>query len=497
MSTDLHSHLEDLAPELVERLDNTCDRFEAEWKAGRRPRIKDHLSDAAETERATWLRELLALELDWRRRRGERPTTREYLDRVPGTDSTRPIDSAFADVADLIAPDPSGRGAGGDDTDPDRTEHGASKEAIAGPGNPIDRLLRAGALAPPIRPGTLARLGRFDILGVLGSGGMGIVLRACDPNTGEQVAIKLLKPDLATDPVALFRREARHMAQLAHPNILRVSEVAGDSEWPSYVMPHLAGGPLSETIHHRPLDKAATLHIARQVATALAYAHSRGLIHRDLKPSNILLDEAGLAYLADFGLARPFDNDTLLDLEQSACVGTVPYMSPAVAKGEAEDTRCDIYSFGAVLREMLTGRPPYEGRDALDVLRQVMATPPEPISIVNPHAHPGLMQIADGAMARDLRDRYATHDRRDRRPRPGRPRSGAARAAWRGLRIEPSAEVAAGVRPRPGPGHHVDPRGADAPGTPRFALLAALRGRPGPEVRQRGQGLHRSRDVLR
>ena len=237
---------------------------------------------------------------------------------------------------------------------------------------------------------------------------MGIVLRAQDASTGEQVAIKLLKPDLAADPVAFFRREARHMAKLAHPNILRVSEVADDSEWPFYVMPHLAGGPLSETIHGRPLDEKMTLHIARQVAVALAYAHARGLIHRDLKPSNILLDKAGQAYLADFGLSRPFDNDTLLDLEQSQCVGTVPYMSPAVAKGEAEDTRCDIYSFGAVLREMLTGRPPYEGRSALDVLRQVMATPPEPISSVNRHAHPGLIQIAEGAMARDLRDRYAT-----------------------------------------------------------------------------------------
>jgi uncharacterized delta-60 repeat protein len=175
-------------------------------------------------------------------------------------------------------------------------------------------------------------------------------------------------------------------------------------------MPHLAGGSLSERIHRQPLDEAMTLHIARQVAAALAYAHSRGLIHRDLKPSNILLDDAeqAQAYLADFGLSRPLDNDTLLDLEHSQCVGTVAYMSPAVAKGEAEDTRCDIYSFGAVLREMLTGRPPYEGRSALDVLRQVMATPPEPISIVNPDAHPGLVQVADGAMARDLRDRYAT-----------------------------------------------------------------------------------------
>ena len=96
MSTDVHSHLEELAPELVERLDDTCDRFEAEWKAGRCPRIKDHLSDAAETERATWLRELLALELDWRRRRGERPTPWEYLNEFPKDHAT--IHTAFVDA---------------------------------------------------------------------------------------------------------------------------------------------------------------------------------------------------------------------------------------------------------------------------------------------------------------------------------------------------------------------------------------------------------------
>jgi serine/threonine-protein kinase len=209
MSTDLHCHLEDLAPELVERLDNTCDRFEAEWKVGRRPRIKDHLSDAAETERATWLRELLALELDWRRRRGERPTPREYLNEFPEDQAT--IDAAFAD-ASTSCRDRSGMGHSGDDTDPDHTKPGASRGAIAVLADPIARLLRVGALTPPVCPGAAARLGRFDILGVLGSGGMGIVLRACDPDSGEQVAIKLLKPDLAADPLALFLREAKHMA---------------------------------------------------------------------------------------------------------------------------------------------------------------------------------------------------------------------------------------------------------------------------------------------
>ena len=135
--------------------------------------------------------------------------------------------------------------------------------------------------------------------------------------------------------------------------------------------------------------------------------HRRGTIHRDLKPANILLASDGRASLADFGLARTLFNDTIIDVEREQLEGTAPYMSPGVAAGNAEDTRCDIYAFGGVLYEMLTGEPPYAGRTTKDVRAQILKGPPKPIKSRNPQADAALVTVAEGAMARELRDRYA------------------------------------------------------------------------------------------
>jgi serine/threonine protein kinase len=270
-------------------------------------------------------------------------------------------------------------------------------------------------LEPSPRPGSLARLDHYAITGEIGGGGMGLVFQAVDLETHAEVAVKLLRPELEGDShaVARFLREAHHMQHLDQPHILKVTEVSEAAGCHYYVMPYVAGGSLADRIHHGPaLDQATILRIARQVAAALAYAHGHGIIHRDLKPANILMGEpaesgAHKVYLADFGLLRTLENDSLLVLEPSHCAGTVAYMSPGVAAGHAEDIRCDIYSFGAVLREMLTGRPPYEGRSSQEILRQVTTTPPEPIRAVQPKANPDLARIAEWAMARELRDRYA------------------------------------------------------------------------------------------
>jgi sugar lactone lactonase YvrE len=148
------------------------------------------------------------------------------------------------------------------------------------------------------------------------------------------------------------------------------------------------------------------LDIASQIAEALRYAHQRGIIHRDLKPANILLAANDKACLADFGLARTVFNDSIVDVESRQGEGTAPYMSPAVAAGNAEDTRCDIYAFGAVLYEMLTGEPPYKGQTR-EILSKIVAGPPKSIATLNPKADKGLVTVAEGAMARELRDRYA------------------------------------------------------------------------------------------
>jgi serine/threonine protein kinase/sugar lactone lactonase YvrE len=299
---------------------------------------------------------------------------------------------------------------------------------------PVGELIAQRMLSPPPRPGLLAVVDHFEILRVLGGGGMGIVLLARDSDTGREVAIKLVKSDLATNQhvVHRFLKEVGHLKRLRHTNIMPVEEISDRMEVPYFVMPYFEKGNLANRIKPgHSLDAEAILDIATQVAEGLSFAHRSGIIHRDLKPANILLGANGQVCLADFGLARTMFNDTIVDVESRQLEGTAPYMSPAVAVGDAEDTRCDIYSFGALLYEMLTGHPPYKGRGTKEILGQILAGPPKPISTLNPAADRDLVAVAEGCMARELRDRYA--DMRDvlkdlQRIREGKPPVGQRKA---------------------------------------------------------------------
>lgn len=235
---------------------------------------------------------------------------------------------------------------------------------------------------------------------------------ARDTRDGRQVAIKLLDPDLADHPEArrLFLAEARHVQRLQHSNILPVLDVCDREPCPYFVMPYMPRGTLASLIAETgPLDPPVILSIARDIAGAVDYAHARGpIFHRDLKPSNILLDHAQTAFLADFGLARRFDiNDSLVNVSGGQTCGTPAYMAPEVASNRAGDSRADIYSFGCVMYEMLTGSPPYTGTTPHEVLEQVRNGPAVPVSKLNPKCDSKLARIAAGAMARDLRDRYS------------------------------------------------------------------------------------------
>jgi len=275
---------------------------------------------------------------------------------------------------------------------------------------PIGELIHQRMLQPPSRPGLLAALDHYEIQRLIGAGGMGIVLLARDTNTQREVAIKLVRAELVGNPQVIqrFLKEAGHLKRLRHTNIVPVEEISGRAEGPYFVMPFFENGSLASRIKPgQPLSSEAVLDIALPVADGLAFAHRSGIIHRDLKPANILMGANGLVCLGDFGLARTMFNDTIVDVESRHMEGTAPYMSPAVAAGNAEDTRCDIYSFGALLYEMLTAQPPYQGRGTKEILDQILAGPPKPIASLNPAADRRLVAIAERALARELRDRYA------------------------------------------------------------------------------------------
>jgi sugar lactone lactonase YvrE len=279
---------------------------------------------------------------------------------------------------------------------------------------PVAELIALRMLAPPNRPGVLAILDDYEIVRLLGTGGMGLVFLARPAGTTREVAIKMIRSDFVTNQEVIHRflKEAGHLKRLRHSNIVPVEAISERAAGPYFVMPYFEKGSLAGLIKPGiPLDPGSIVEISVQVASGLSFAHRSGIIHRDLKPANVLLAPGGRACLADFGLARTLFNDTMVDVENRNHEGTAPYMSPAVAAGDAEDTRCDIYSLGALLYEMLTGTPPYQGRGTREILDQIIAAPPKPVTDLNPDADSHLVKVAEDCMARELRDRYA--DMRD------------------------------------------------------------------------------------
>jgi serine/threonine protein kinase len=276
----------------------------------------------------------------------------------------------------------------------------------------LETMLGNGNLDPPAKPGQLATLDSFEILRLTGAGGMGVVFQARDSKTGSEIAIKMLRPELAAmdDGVKRFLKEARRVQQLQHPNVITISKVMDRADGPYFVMPYFKGGSLARLIRAEgslPRDKA--LKLASEVAAGLRQAHSQGIVHRDIKPANVLIDDDGPACVSDFGLAKSLIDPSSAGLEPIGPVGTPSYMSPGVAAGGFEDIRGDIYGFGALLYEILTGEPPFaEAGDSENVRKLLLAGPPKPISKHEPSAPLDLAIIAEGAMARELRDRYAT-----------------------------------------------------------------------------------------
>jgi tetratricopeptide (TPR) repeat protein len=379
--------------ELARHIDRVCTRYEAAWKAGQRPRAEEYLPAGPEAQPAALVQELLRLEAEYRRRRGEGPTAEEYQRRFPALDRAW-LEQAVAAPAttESALPLPS--------TEPAAGTRGTS-------------------------PLVGRSLGRFRLLELVGAGASGEVWRTHDTKLDRVVALKVPHAGLLATPATLerFRREARAAASLRHPGIVAVHEVAVLDGLPVIVAEFVDGVPLKALLEARRLTFREAAALLADVAEALDHAHARGLVHRDVKPSNILLEcdpsEAnrgsaakwrgvGRARVTDFGLALREGAELTLTLEGQV-LGTPAYMSPEQAAGQGHrvDRRSDVYSLGVVLYELLCGEPPFRGTHDM-ILHQVLHEEPQPPRRLNDKIPGDLETVCLKALAKEPGRRYAT-----------------------------------------------------------------------------------------
>lgn len=266
-------------------------------------------------------------------------------------------------------------------------------------------------LRAPEGPGELGRLGNYRVLKVLGAGGMGMVLQAEDPLLKRNVALKVMRAELASSEQMRrrFLREAQATAAIEHPNIVHIYQVGEDRGVPYLAMPFLKGETLDARLQREGrLPAPEVVRIGKQVADGLAAAHEHGLIHRDIKPANIWLEAStGWVKIVDFGLARAAVDDTHLTATGTV-LGTPAYMAPEQARSESVDHRCDLFSLGAVLYRMTTGELPFKGKDTMSILMSLANTVPKPVHELYPGTPRPLSDLIAQLLAKDQNKRPAS-----------------------------------------------------------------------------------------
>jgi serine/threonine protein kinase len=371
-------------PDLAPHVEPVCHAFEAAWKTGGRPRIEDYLRDTPPTARAMLFRELLRLDLAYRGRLNEPATLEEYYQRFP-------------EEGDLI------RAVVGDTP--------TTPPAPEAAGEP--------AAEWPVVPG-------YEILGELAPGGMGVVYRARQLALKRTVALKMIRAGVHAGPQerARFHVEAEAVASLSHPHIIQIHDFGEWNGMPYLAMELAEGGSLAGRLAGGPLPPAQAAALVETLARAVQFVHERSLIHRDLKPANVLLTGDGVPKLADFGLAKRLDQDQALTRPR-AVLGTASYMAPEQAAGDTQalGPAADVYALGAILYEVLTGRPPFQAETYELTIHQVLSEEPplptqlrpdvpaelEAICLKCLEKEPGQRFASAGTLAEDLR-RYQDGD---------------------------------------------------------------------------------------
>jgi eukaryotic-like serine/threonine-protein kinase len=338
MSARQQTGYERLPPAAAGRVDDACDRFESAWRKGSPPPIEVFLDEVPAAERPVLVRELILVEAPFRREAGQPPGPDEYQGRFPDLDATWLAQA-------LLTPDDV-------------------------PTQPSP------AAAPPA-----PKVPGYEIRQELGRGGMGVVYLARHLKLDRLVALKMILTGPATSAAELtrFGLEAEAVASLQHPNIVQVFETGTADGHPYIAMEYVPGGSLAQATRTAPVSPRDAAKLVRTLAEGVQHAHERGIVHRDLKPANVLLAADGTPKIADFGLVKRLDDLATLT-HTGAILGTPCYMAPEQAAGAGREVGplSDVYALGAVLYELLTGRPPFQGQSPLEVLDRVRTEDPVP-----------------------------------------------------------------------------------------------------------------------